>query len=68
MSARSVSRSSCGGGVESGATNFIVDSRLGVVVVRDVPASVCSQVGETWLEDAVAAELEIVVEDAKARK
>ena len=48
----------CGGPVESGSTIFAVDLGFGVVVVRDVPALVCTQCGEAYLDDAVAEKLE----------
>ena len=35
----------CGGSKKAGRTTFTVDLGFGVVVVRDVPASVCSQSG-----------------------
>ena len=44
----------CGGPHEPGTTVFAVDLKTGVVVVRGVPARVCSQCGEAWIEDAVA--------------
>ncbi|MGH2373259.1 MAG: type II toxin-antitoxin system MqsA family antitoxin [bacterium] len=58
----------CAGGKEPGTTTFTVDLGFGVVVVRDVPALVCSQCGEAWIEDAVAAKLESVVTDARRRR
>ena len=39
-----------------------------VVVVRQVPALVCSMCGEAWIEDAVAAKLEGVVEAARGKQ
>jgi hypothetical protein len=39
-----------------------------VVVIRDVPASVCAQCGEDWIADETAARLERIVEDARARR
>lgn len=58
----------CGGEKEAGTTTFTVDLKFGVLVVRDVPALVCSQCGEAWIEDAVAAKLETVVADARRRQ
>jgi len=58
----------CGGDKEAGTTTFTVDLGFGVVVIRDVPALVCSLCGEAWIEDAVAARLEAVVEDARDRQ
>lgn len=47
----------CGGTKKEGKTTFTVDFGAGVVVVRDVPATVCSQCGADWIEDATAAKL-----------
>jgi YgiT-type zinc finger domain-containing protein len=58
----------CGGEKEPGTTTFTVDLGFGVVVVRDVPALVCSQCGGAWIEDHVAAKLESLVADARRRR
>lgn len=55
----------CGGGLESGRTSFTVDYTSGLVVVRDVPALVCSQCGESWIQDGIAEKLENIVQEAK---
>jgi len=55
----------CGGDLESGRTSFTVDYTSGLVVVRDVPALVCSQCGESWIQDGIAEKLENIVEEAK---
>ena len=57
----------CGGPQEPGTTVFAVDLKTGVVVVRGVPAWVCSQCGEAWIEDAVAARLETIVAEARRK-
>jgi hypothetical protein len=41
--------------------------KFGVVVVREVPAFVCVKCGDAWIEDAVAAKLESIVEDARRK-
>ncbi len=38
-----------------------VDLGCGVVVVRNVPAKICAQCGEEWIESEIAKELERVV-------
>ena len=55
----------CGGDKKAGKTTFTVDLSFGVVVVRDVPATVCSQCGADWIDDNTASKLEKIVEDAK---
>ena len=57
----------CGGEKEPGSTTFTADLKSGVLVVRNVPAMVCSMCGEDWIEDQTAAMLERLVEDAKKR-
>lgn len=55
----------CGGPLDHGTTLFSVDLGAGVVVVRDVPAVICSQCGEAIIEDDIAARLEAIVERAR---
>jgi YgiT-type zinc finger domain-containing protein len=57
----------CGGDKAPGVTTFAVDLKSGVVVVRDVPALVCTQCGDAWIEDEIAARLETIVEDARGK-
>jgi Zn-finger nucleic acid-binding protein len=42
-----------------------VDLGFGVVVVRNVPATVCDQCGEEWIGAEIAGELERLVEEAR---
>ena len=58
----------CGGSKKAGRTTFTVDLGFGVVVVRDVPASVCSQCGADWIEDSTASKLEEIVNDARQKR
>jgi YgiT-type zinc finger domain-containing protein len=57
----------CGGSKRRGNTTFTVDLGFGVVVVRDVPATVCSLCGTDWIDDAAAERLEGIVNDARKR-
>lgn len=57
----------CGGTKTAGKTTFTVDLGFGVVVVRDVPATVCSQCGADWITDSISAKLEEIVNDAKKK-
>jgi YgiT-type zinc finger domain-containing protein len=59
---------SCGGKKEPGTATFTADFGVGVVVVRDVPAIVCSQCGAEWIDDAIAEKLEKIVERAREKK
>jgi YgiT-type zinc finger domain-containing protein len=55
----------CGGNKSEGSTTFTADLGFGVVVVRNVPALVCEQCGEDWIDDETMISLESIVEDAK---
>ena len=57
----------CKGSIVNGVSTFTVDLGFGVVVVRDVPATVCSQCGEEWLSDSTAVKLETIVETARQK-
>ena len=57
----------CGGNKATGETTFTADLGSGVVVVRRVRATVCSQCGEEWIDDATARRLEQVVNDARSQ-
>jgi YgiT-type zinc finger domain-containing protein len=58
----------CGGSKTSGTTTFSADLGSGVVVVRQVKATICSQCGEEWIDDQTARQLEQIVNDARERK
>jgi YgiT-type zinc finger domain-containing protein len=50
-----------------GRVTFTADLGTGVVVVRNVPATVCDQCGAEWIDDATAADLEAMTADARRR-
>ncbi len=58
----------CGGAKQPGKTTYSVDLGFGVVVVRNVPATICAQCGEEWIGAGVARQLEQVVEDARKKR
>jgi YgiT-type zinc finger domain-containing protein len=55
----------CGGHKKPGTTTFTTDLGFGVVVVRKVKATICSQCGADWLADSEAEKLEHIIDDAK---
>jgi YgiT-type zinc finger domain-containing protein len=57
----------CEGKKTTGTTTYTVDLGFGVVVVRSVPAKVCSQCGEEWIDASVARSLENIVVSAKSK-
>lgn len=58
----------CGGRKHAGTTTYTVDLGIGVVVVRNVRAQICSQCGEEWIDHATAQKLETIVEEARAKQ
>lgn len=57
----------CGGFQRPGETTFTSDSGGTVVVVRQVPAMVCDQCGETFINAKVARQLEKMVASARRK-
>ena len=58
----------CRGAKKPGTTTFTAELGFGVVVVRKVPALVCSQCGADWISDQVAGKLEALVAEAKTKR
>ncbi len=58
----------CGGQKKPGKTIYSVDLGFGVIVVRNVPATLCDQCGEEWISPEVASQLELLVEEARRKK
>jgi len=57
----------CGGAKEPGTTSFTAELGFGVVVIRNVPATVCSKCGTDWIDNETAARIERTVEDARRK-
>ena len=55
----------CKGDLEKTTTKFIVDLGECVVIVKNVPASVCKQCGETSYDDETMERLEAIVDAVK---
>ena len=55
----------CGGKARLDTTTFSVDYGIGVLVVRQVPALVCEECGESWISDEISEKLEHLVTDAR---
>jgi len=58
----------CGGSKAPGTTTFTAELGFGVVVIRHVPATVCSQCGEDRIADDVARRIETLVDDARRKR
>ena len=57
----------CGGIKKKSTTTFTADIDSGVIVVRNVPAMVCSQCGEEWIDNKTARLMESITADAKKK-
>jgi len=58
----------CKGEVEPGKTTFTSETDSGIVVVREVPAMVCTLCGADWITDSIADQLEKIVSSAKQKR
>jgi YgiT-type zinc finger domain-containing protein len=58
----------CGGEKVNGTTTFTADLEFGVVVIRNVPATVCNQCGDDWIEPETARTIDEIVEEAKEKQ
>jgi len=58
----------CGGKKQPGTTTFTAELGFGVVVIRNVPATVCAQCGTDWIADDVAERLETLVDDVRKKR
>lgn len=57
----------CGGSKKSGKTTYSADLGNGVIVIRDVPATICDQCGEAWIDPATAKRLEHLSQKARSK-
>ena len=58
----------CDGEKQPGTTTFAVDLKFGVVVVREVPAFVCTRYGDAWVDNPVTEKLESIVAEARRKQ
>jgi YgiT-type zinc finger domain-containing protein len=58
----------CGGRKKEGYTTYSADLGVGVIVVRHVPATICEQCGEAWIDPKTAQRLETVSNEARSKK
>ncbi len=55
----------CKATLSNGFANHVIDYNGHIIVVKKVPAMVCSQCGEYYIEHDITLKLEKIVEDAK---
>ena len=58
----------CGGEKKPGLTTFTADLGTGIVVVRNVPATICGQCEEEWISPEIATKLQAIVDDARIHR
>lgn len=58
----------CKGNLEEGIVNYPVDLGEQFILVKEVPASVCKQCGEFYLDDDVFMKIEKIVYHLKSDK
>jgi len=58
----------CVGKLEPGKTVYTLDLGDGLLVVKQVPARICDQCGEQWIDDRTAEHLERLVGATRQRK
>ncbi|EDK32524.1 type II toxin-antitoxin system MqsA family antitoxin [Clostridium kluyveri] len=58
----------CKGDLIQGKANHIVDLNENIIIIKNVPAKVCKQCGEYFLENDIALKVEKIVEEAKKNK
>jgi len=56
----------CKGTVQEGFSTFTADMGDGIVIIKNVPSSVCGQCGETSYSDEVARRLEQIIKSITA--
>jgi YgiT-type zinc finger domain-containing protein len=58
----------CKSNLIKGAVNHIVDLDGHIIIIKNVPANVCKQCGEYFIETDVAMKLEKIIEDVMKNK
>lgn len=51
----------CKGDLVESTTNYVVNLKNGVIIVKNVPCTECTQCGETYLDDIVMEQVEKIV-------
>lgn len=55
----------CKANLTKGNVNHIVDLGEGIIIIKNVPANVCEQCGEYYVDTQIALKLEAIVEEVK---
>lgn len=58
----------CKANLTKGNVNHIVDLGEGIIIIKNVPANICEQCGEYYVDTQIALKLEAIVEEVKKSK
>lgn len=58
----------CKSNLIEGKVNHIIDFEGHIIIIKEVPANICKQCGEYFIENEIALKLEKIVEEAKKNK
>lgn len=58
----------CKSNMINGKVNHIVDLDGHIIIIKDVPANICRQCGEYFIENNIALKLEKIVEEVMKNK
>jgi len=58
----------CKANLTKGNVNHIVDLGEGIIIIKNVPANICEQCGEYYLDTNTALKIEPILEDIKKNK
>jgi YgiT-type zinc finger domain-containing protein len=58
----------CKADLTIGKVNHIVDFGKSIIIIKSVPANVCKQCGEYYLDTKTALKVEFIVEEVKKNK
>lgn len=58
----------CKGSLKKGMVNHIIDLGDGIIIIKNVPANICNQCGEYYVDTETAIKLEDIVEELRKNK
>lgn len=55
----------CKGNLENKKVNYVVDLENTIIIIKEVPARVCTQCGEQYFDDETAENIEKIINQLK---
>ena len=55
----------CHAGLKKGYTNHVVNLDKQIIIIKNVPANICNQCGESFFDHQTALNLEKIIEEPK---